>query len=192
MRRVSGKVAPVEDGGEPAQRKRARTAKPTADSSAAAAAEDAAAAAWVRTSVKSRDVLVREYIMLLLLERKNLRFKEYLTQCTLEEKIADVTFDLSETDDERKGKLRVLHRYNDMLDRQVHASPPFASTRTASPSFASIAEVMGGLRGGDPSPFASSLSGDLRDLGGLGARDCWTWRQSYYHTIVLYYYNTGR
>lgn len=55
----------------------------------------------------------------------------------------------------------------------------------------------GGLRGGDLNTFACVLSGDWRDLGGLGARAGWKWRHidrtillSYYHTILLHYFTT--
>jgi hypothetical protein len=69
---------PLSDGSEPAQRvKRART-KSGCEGSGASGSEDVAAAAWSRTTHKSREVLVREYIMMLVLERRNLRFKEYL------------------------------------------------------------------------------------------------------------------
>jgi len=135
------------ESGDAAPRKRARS-KPGGESSSAAADEDAATAAWSRATHKSREVLVREYIMLLLLERRNLRFKEYLcaapprragasmrqpfptlppyrTQCTLEEKIADVAFDASDGEDGRRAKLRVLHEYNDVLGLGVHAEPGF-------------------------------------------------------------------
>ena len=66
-------------------------------------------------------MLVREYMMLLLLERKNLRFKEYLQKCALEEKLGEVLFEPREDSQTRHSKLRLLQQYNDLLGRTVCA-----------------------------------------------------------------------
>jgi len=106
-------------------RKRAKRAEQTGSEpeGTQSVAEAAATAAWWKHSRKSRQTLVREYVMLLLIERKNLRFKDYLYQCVLEEKLAELLFDPDEDEAARSDKLQLLHTYNALLDGAVHAEP---------------------------------------------------------------------
>lgn len=102
--------------------KRARS-KSGAESSLAVAMDGGSPAAWSRTMLKSQAGLVHEYIMMLVLERRNIRFKEYLTQCALEEKIADVVFDSNDDEECRQEKLQLLHEYNEMLEKASQLPP---------------------------------------------------------------------
>uniref|UniRef100_A0A7S0Q935 Uncharacterized protein n=1 Tax=Coccolithus braarudii TaxID=221442 RepID=A0A7S0Q935_9EUKA len=98
------------------------------------AMDSAVQAAWWKYSRKSRQTLVRDYMMVLLLERKNIRFKDYVYQCLLEEKLAELLFEPGEDEGVRDGKLQLIHRYNALLNQVVHADSAAATAEPASPS----------------------------------------------------------
>jgi len=127
------------------------------------------------TTRRSREGLVREYAMLLLLERRNVRFKDFLQQCALENKIADVEFPAEEAAESRQGKLSLVRQYNVLLDRlggaasssQGSAAPPADEPAAApapaaaapAPAVVAPAPSAAAAAGGEPRPHCQACNG---------------------------------
>ena len=75
---------------------------------------------WLGLARGERADLTKNYLNMLLLERKNLGFADYLTMLMLEERLAPVLLEDGDADGERQRKLRLLDEYNALLDKVVH------------------------------------------------------------------------
>ena len=75
---------------------------------------------WLGLTRGERADLTKNYLNMLLLERKNLGFADYLTMLMLEERLAPVLLEDGDADRERQRKLRLLDEYNALLDKVVH------------------------------------------------------------------------
>mmetsp|Transcript_28717 Transcript_28717/g.72835 ORF Transcript_28717/g.72835 Transcript_28717/m.72835 type:complete len:213 (-) Transcript_28717:78-716(-) len=98
----------------PTPRKRARRPPPGAPSEAA-------------SSKRGRDPLMKQYLSMLLFDRKNLRFSDFVRLQQLEAQLRALEFDV--VGDERH-RLELMRQYNAILDTVVHADGPHAA-RTA-------------------------------------------------------------
>lgn len=116
----------------------------------------------------------KQFLSMLLFEKKNLGFRDFVRLQQLEQQLGPLTFD---GNGDEQQKLGLLHRYNAILDKIVHADPQGApSQRSCEP-----------LPFGDgitfermPTPTASSSSpapnsSDSESVDSWLSSGCWPW-----------------